>query len=121
MLGSLVAKVGIPSFVVTLAAFLAFQGVVLLLVQGGTIISIRDDDDPGDRQQNLPPAAGLGPAGRRASPRYAARPAAASRSRAARGPDRRPDLADRGPGRRRSRARLGSRSTSSTWSAAATR
>jgi D-xylose transport system permease protein len=41
-LGSLVAKVGIPSFVVTLAAFLAFQGVVLLLIKGGTIISIQD-------------------------------------------------------------------------------
>jgi D-xylose transport system permease protein len=41
-LGSLVAKVGIPSFVVTLAAFLAFQGVVLLLIKGGTIVPIRE-------------------------------------------------------------------------------
>ena len=32
VLGFLVAKVGIPSFVVTLAGFLAFQGVVLLLM-----------------------------------------------------------------------------------------
>jgi D-xylose transport system permease protein len=31
---------GIPSFVVTLAAFLAFQGVVLLLLKGGTNISV---------------------------------------------------------------------------------
>jgi D-xylose transport system permease protein len=42
LLGTLVAKIGIPSFVVTLAAFLAFQGVVLLLIRGGTIISITD-------------------------------------------------------------------------------
>ena len=32
-LGLLVAKIGIPSFVVTLAAFLAFQGVALLLIE----------------------------------------------------------------------------------------
>jgi D-xylose transport system permease protein len=42
VLGTLVAKIGIPSFVVTLAAFLAFQGVVLQLIQGGTIVSITD-------------------------------------------------------------------------------
>ena len=41
-LGFLVAKVGIPSFVVTLAAFLAFQGILLILLGGGTNISIRD-------------------------------------------------------------------------------
>jgi D-xylose transport system permease protein len=43
LLGFLVAKVGIPSFVVTLAAFLAFQGVVLKLLKEGTNISIRDN------------------------------------------------------------------------------
>jgi D-xylose transport system permease protein len=43
VLGFLVAKVGIPSFVVTLAGFLAFQGTVLLLIKGGTNVSIRDD------------------------------------------------------------------------------
>jgi D-xylose transport system permease protein len=42
ILGMLVAKVGIPSFVVTLAAFLAFQGVLLRLLGGGTNVSIRD-------------------------------------------------------------------------------
>jgi D-xylose transport system permease protein len=42
VLGSLVAKVGIPSFVVTLAAFLGFQGLVLLLIKGGTIVSVQD-------------------------------------------------------------------------------
>ncbi|WP_229073902.1 sugar ABC transporter permease [Actinoplanes sp. DH11] len=43
VLGSLVAKLGIPSFVVTLAAFLAFQGVLLLLLSDGKNISITDE------------------------------------------------------------------------------
>jgi D-xylose transport system permease protein len=42
LLGFLVAKVGIPSFVVTLAAFLAFQGVLLKLIREGQIVSIED-------------------------------------------------------------------------------
>ncbi|WIM97194.1 ABC transporter permease [Actinoplanes oblitus] len=42
LLGFLVAKVGIPSFVVTLAAFLAFQGVLLNLLDEGKNISIPD-------------------------------------------------------------------------------
>ncbi|MEV6931938.1 ABC transporter permease [Dactylosporangium sp. NPDC051485] len=42
IIGMLVAKLGIPSFVVTLAAFLAFQGAVLLLMKGGTIVGIND-------------------------------------------------------------------------------
>ncbi|GAA3933067.1 sugar ABC transporter permease [Actinoplanes auranticolor] len=41
-LGLLIAKVGIPSFVVTLAAFLGFQGLLLVLLGGGINISIRD-------------------------------------------------------------------------------
>ncbi|MFI7447835.1 sugar ABC transporter permease [Nonomuraea sp. NPDC049714] len=67
MLGGLVAKVGIPSFVVTLAAFLAFQGLVLVLVDEGTNISIRDDVIVAIATRNLPPwlgwatyAAGVG-------------------------------------------------------------
>jgi D-xylose transport system permease protein len=40
ILGFLVSKIGIPSFVVTLAAFLAFQGILLVLLGGGTNISI---------------------------------------------------------------------------------
>jgi len=56
VLGTLVAKVGIPSFVVTLAGFLAFQGVVLLLVRGGTNISIRDEVILAIANRNLPPA-----------------------------------------------------------------
>jgi D-xylose transport system permease protein len=42
VLGFLVAEVGIPSFVVTLAAFLGFQGVLLVLLKGGINVSIRD-------------------------------------------------------------------------------
>ncbi|MFI6595266.1 sugar ABC transporter permease [Nonomuraea sp. NPDC050536] len=55
VLGTLVAKVGIPSFVVTLAAFLAFQGLVLVLVQEGTNISIRDPVIVAIANRNLPP------------------------------------------------------------------
>src|SRR5690606_17874898 len=43
LLGTLVAKVGIPSFVVTLAGFLALQGVLLWLVDEGQVILIRDE------------------------------------------------------------------------------
>jgi D-xylose transport system permease protein len=42
VLGFLVAKIGIPSFVVTLAAFLAFQGILLVLLSGGINVSVRD-------------------------------------------------------------------------------
>ncbi|GAA4436847.1 sugar ABC transporter permease [Phytohabitans houttuyneae] len=55
VLGFLVAKVGIPSFVVTLAGFLAFQGTVLLLIKGGTNISIGDDVIVAIENNNLPP------------------------------------------------------------------
>ncbi|OUC91297.1 sugar ABC transporter permease [Streptosporangium minutum] len=59
-LGSIVTKLGIPSFVVTLAAFLAFQGLVLLLIKGGTIIAIRDETILAVANKNLPPALGWG-------------------------------------------------------------
>ena len=55
VIGLLVAKIGIPSFVVTLAAFLAFQGIVLLLIKGGTNVSIRDDVLVAIANRNLPP------------------------------------------------------------------
>jgi D-xylose transport system permease protein len=42
-LGLFVAKVGIPSFVVTLAAFLGFQGVVLEIIGEGGTIGYRND------------------------------------------------------------------------------
>ncbi|MDG4793945.1 ABC transporter permease [Micromonospora sp. WMMD1082] len=57
-LGFLVAKVGIPSFVVTLAAFLAFQGVVLLLMEAGRNISVRDPVIVAIANRNLPPVLG---------------------------------------------------------------
>jgi D-xylose transport system permease protein len=41
-LGLLVAKVGIPSFVVTLAAFLAFQGAVLVIIGEGGNVGVHD-------------------------------------------------------------------------------
>ncbi|MFF4197003.1 sugar ABC transporter permease [Nonomuraea sp. NPDC001831] len=58
VLGTLVAKVGIPSFVVTLAAFLAFQGLVLVLVNEGTNISVRDSVIVAVANKNLPPLLG---------------------------------------------------------------
>jgi D-xylose transport system permease protein len=42
VLGFLVSKMGIPSFVVTLAAFLGFQGILLVLLKGGVNVSVRD-------------------------------------------------------------------------------
>ncbi|MFF4774171.1 sugar ABC transporter permease [Microtetraspora fusca] len=58
VIGTLVAKLGIPSFVVTLAAFLAFQGVVLLLLKEGTNISIRDQTILAIANKNMAPALG---------------------------------------------------------------
>ncbi|MCN0154775.1 sugar ABC transporter permease [Salinispora arenicola] len=57
-LGILVAKIGIPSFVVTLAGFLAFQGLVLLLMEDGSNISVRDPVLVAIANRNLPPAGG---------------------------------------------------------------
>ncbi|MFI6496543.1 sugar ABC transporter permease [Nonomuraea typhae] len=58
VLGSLVAKVGIPSFVVTLAAFLAFQGLVLIMLDEGTNISINDPVIVAVATKNMTPALG---------------------------------------------------------------
>ncbi|MFD0307171.1 sugar ABC transporter permease [Streptomyces sp. NPDC127119] len=58
LLGLLVAKVGIPSFVVTLAAFLGFQGIVLMLLKEGTNISIRDETILAVANNNLSPELG---------------------------------------------------------------
>lgn len=54
LLGGLVAKIGIPSFVVTLAAFLGFQGVLLIMLGGGKNISINDDVILALVNKNLP-------------------------------------------------------------------
>ncbi len=43
VIGLLVARLGIPSFVVTLAMFLALQGAMLLIIGEGGTIPIRDD------------------------------------------------------------------------------
>jgi D-xylose transport system permease protein len=58
VLGTLVAKIGIPSFVVTLAAFLAFQGVVLVVIGEGGNVPIRDDVVLALANKNVPPALG---------------------------------------------------------------
>ncbi|MFH9662487.1 sugar ABC transporter permease [Streptomyces sp. NPDC017248] len=58
LIGGLVAKVGIPSFVVTLAAFLGFQGVVLILLKEGTNISIKDPTVLAIANKNLSPLFG---------------------------------------------------------------
>jgi D-xylose transport system permease protein len=42
LIGWLRAKVGIPSFVITLAAFLSFQGVIVIMVGGSGSIIIQD-------------------------------------------------------------------------------
>src|SRR6266545_4140424 len=54
VLGSLVAKVRIPSFVVTLAAFLAFQGVALLMLKEGRNVSVTDPVIRSIENKNLP-------------------------------------------------------------------
>ena len=58
VLGTLVAKLGVPSFVVTLAAFLAFQGLLLLIVHEGNIISITDPVLLAIANKNVPVTAG---------------------------------------------------------------
>jgi D-xylose transport system permease protein len=54
MIGYLVAQARIPSFVVTLATFLAFQGLLLLLVGEGGTIRIEDPVILAVENKNLP-------------------------------------------------------------------
>ena len=56
-LGTLVARLGIPSFVVTLAAFLAFQGILLLLAGEGGTIRVEDKTILAVENSNLSPFA----------------------------------------------------------------
>jgi D-xylose transport system permease protein len=56
--GTLVGVIGIPSFVVTLALFLAFQGVTLRLIGQGGTVPIRDPVIQAITNKNLP--VGLG-------------------------------------------------------------
>ena len=60
ILGTLVAKINIPSFVVTLAAFLAFQGVLLMLLKEGTNITIHDEVIIAINNRYVPPMIGWG-------------------------------------------------------------
>ncbi|RJO79358.1 ABC transporter permease [Nocardia panacis] len=56
--GAVVVKIGIPSFVVTLAAFLALQGVALKIMDNGRNISIHDGTILAIANKNVPPALG---------------------------------------------------------------
>ncbi|MFE9424824.1 sugar ABC transporter permease [Kitasatospora sp. NPDC006697] len=58
LIGFLVAKVRIPSFVVTLASFLAFQGIVLMILKEGTNVSITDPTVLAIANNNLSPVLG---------------------------------------------------------------
>lgn len=60
VLGVLVAKLGIPSFVVTLAAFLALQGVILKLIGEGGSVRIDQEVIFGITKSYVPPAWGWG-------------------------------------------------------------
>ncbi len=53
-IGLLVARLGIPSFVVTLAAFLGLQGVMLLVIGEGGTIPFRNDVVLAIMNKNLP-------------------------------------------------------------------
>jgi len=55
LLGTLVARLGIPSFVVTLAAFLAFQGILLLLAGEGGTIRVEDPTILAVENSNMSP------------------------------------------------------------------
>jgi D-xylose transport system permease protein len=55
IIGTLVARIGIPSFVVTLAAFLGFQGLLLLLAGEGGTIRIEDPAILAVENNNLSP------------------------------------------------------------------
>lgn len=58
LIGVLVARLGIPSFVVTLAFFLGLQGLTLRLIGEGGTVPVRNDTIVGIANSNLPVAAG---------------------------------------------------------------
>ncbi|MEZ5184555.1 MAG: ABC transporter permease [Candidatus Nanopelagicales bacterium] len=58
LIGILVSRLGIPSFVVTLAAFLALQGLMLLVIGEGGTIPIRNDSILKIMNANMSPLAG---------------------------------------------------------------
>ncbi len=55
-IGSLVSRLGIPSFVVTLASFLGFQGLLLLLAGEGGTIRVEDPTILAVQNNNLSPS-----------------------------------------------------------------
>ncbi|MEI8058095.1 MAG: ABC transporter permease [Actinomycetes bacterium] len=57
-IGVLVARLGIPSFVVTLAMFLGLQGLMLLIIGDGGTIGVRDSIILALENKNLPPTLG---------------------------------------------------------------
>lgn len=57
-IGLLVAKLGIPSFVVTLAFFLGLQGITLRLIGEGGTVPVRDDTIVAISNKNLPVGVG---------------------------------------------------------------
>ena len=60
VLGWFVAKIGVPSFVVTLAFFLAFQGVALILLGDGGLFRVEVPEIKAIMNENLPAAVGWG-------------------------------------------------------------
>ena len=58
IIGTFVARVGVPSFITTLAMFLALQGVVLLIIGSGGNISITDPVIIALQNKNVPPLVG---------------------------------------------------------------
>ena len=58
VIGLLVARLGIPSFVVTLAMFLALQGMMLLIIGEGGTVPIRDEAILALQNKNLPTVLG---------------------------------------------------------------
>lgn len=58
VVGLLVARLNIPSFVVTLASFLGLQGILLLVIGEGGTISITSSTILAIMNNNLPPALG---------------------------------------------------------------
>lgn len=60
ILGWFVARIGVPSFVVTLAFFLGFQGVALILLGDGGLFRVEVPEIKAIMNENLPPIVGWG-------------------------------------------------------------
>jgi D-xylose transport system permease protein len=60
ILGWFVARIGVPSFVVTLAFFLGFQGLALILLGDGGLFRVEVPEIKAIMNENLPPVVGWG-------------------------------------------------------------